>query len=90
MKDLDRICADLLPTSPNWSWSWVHLKTHAGMELRGVYKGETKAIIRTNFGYSLLLNNPPKVLEYIKKTVDSAEKEAIIIDTPLHKAMREK
>lgn len=87
---LSTLLDSITPTSPNWEWSWRDMENSPAVELRGVFKGKTKAIIRIALSYSLLETNKPQALKLIKKTVDKAESASVYIDTPLFKAMEEK
>lgn len=83
------IAQELLPQSTNWEWSFKELEYANGMELRGVYKGDQKAQIRTLISIGCLLNNRAKAIDYINTTVKKAEDHVEIMESPLFKAMRE-
>ena len=79
----------LTPVSPNWEWTIRDLEFYAAVELFGIYKGSTKAVIRTKLSYSLLINNQDRAKELIALTVKKAEDEVEIIESPLAQVMSE-
>lgn len=89
-KDIQKYLNSLLPLNSTWDWDWRELEHINGFELRAVYRGETKAILRTQFSYGMVLRkDTDKILNTINKMLETVERESIRIDTPLFKALQE-
>lgn len=78
-----------LPVSPHWNWEWRICEDSPEVELIGIFKTNKDYMIRTKIRLSSIVANNPSVGILIDRIVAKAEGQSLIIDTPLHKAMRE-